>query len=206
VKRKLVCLTAAGALLLPCVSRADFKYTESTKFTGGAMAGLVKFAAPVGGKGDASDSSTYYIKRNRMRVEGSDGEIQIIDLDARQITSINPKKKTYGIISFAEMRAQMEQLQQLRGQKGQPIVSPKVQISPTQNTRTLLGHTAREIQARVELRVSDGHSSGSAATVIQNDSWVASTVPATRRLGTFTNAWRASSIGLPEAESTEIRE
>ena len=177
MKRQIVCMTVAGALLLPSISRADFKYTESTKFTGGAMAGLVKFAARVGGKGEGYDSSTYYIKGSRMRVEGSDGEIQIIDLDARQITSIDPKKKTYGIITFAEMRAQMEQLRQFRGQKSQPSISPKLQVSPTQNMRTLLGHTAREIQARVELQASGGNSDSSASTVIQNDSWVASTVP-----------------------------
>lgn len=177
MKREIVCAIAVGALLLPSVSRADFKYTESTKFSGGAMAGLVKFAARVGGKASEPDSSTYYIKGNRMRVEGSDGDIQIIDLDTRQIISIDPKKKTYVTITFAEMRAQLEELRQLRGQKGQPAVSPKVQITPTQSTRVLLGHTAREIQARVELQNGDGKSNGSAATVISTDSWVAPTVP-----------------------------
>jgi hypothetical protein len=117
VNRKLLYVAEAGMLLLPSVSRADFKYVESTKFTGRAIAGLMKFAARVGGKGSGADSSTYYIKGNHMRVEGSDGELQIIDFDARQIISIDPKKKTYAILTFAEMRAQMEQLQNLRGQK-----------------------------------------------------------------------------------------
>jgi hypothetical protein len=175
VNRKLFYVAAAGMLLLPSVSWADFKYVESTKFTGGAMAGLMKFAARVGGKGNGADSSTYYIKGNRMRVEDSDGEVQIIDLDARQIISIDPRKKSYAILTFAEMRAQTEQLQQLRGQKSKATLTPKVQVSPTQNTRVLLGHTAREIQARVELEASDGKS-GNAATVIVNDTWVAPTV------------------------------
>jgi hypothetical protein len=173
VNRKLLC--AAGMLLLPSASWADFKYVESTKFTGGAMAGLMKFAARVGGKENGADSSTYYIKGNRMRVEDSDGEVQIIDLDGRQIISIDPRKKSYAILTFTEMRAQVDQLQQLRGQKTKVTLTPKVQVSPTQNTRVLLGHTTHEIQARVELEASDGKS-GNAATVIVNDTWVAPTV------------------------------
>ena len=119
MNRKLLYAVAAGMLLLPFASWADFKYVESTKFTGGAMAGLMKFAARVGGIGNGADGSTYYVKGNRMRVEDSDGEVQIIDLDARQIISIDPRKKSYAILTFAEMRAQMEQLQQLRGAKEQ---------------------------------------------------------------------------------------
>jgi hypothetical protein len=174
VNRILLYAAAAGILLLPSGSWADFKYVEGTKFIGGAMAGLMKFAARVGGKGNGADSSTYYIKGNRMRVEDSDGELQIIDLDARQIISIDPKKKTYAILTFAEMRAQMEQLQQLRGQKSKVTLTPKVEVSATQNARLLLGHPAREIQARVELQASDGKS-GNAATVIVKDMWVAPT-------------------------------
>lgn len=114
MKRTILCATAASALLLPRVSRVDFKHAESTKFTCGARAGLIKFAASAAGKGDGSDRTSYCIKENRMRVEGSDGEIQTIDLDARHIMRIDPKKKTCGIITFAEMRAQLEQLRQLR--------------------------------------------------------------------------------------------
>jgi hypothetical protein len=80
-----------------------------------------------------------------MRVEDNDGDVQIIDHDARQIISIDPKKKTCAILTFAEMQAQMEQLQQLRGQKSTTTVTPKVQVSPTQHTRVLLGRTAREM-------------------------------------------------------------
>jgi hypothetical protein len=175
VKRKLLYGAAVGILLLPSASWADFKYVESTKFTGGAMAGLVKFAAHVKGNGNGVDGSTYYIKGNRMRVEDGEGEVHIIDLDRRQIISVDPKRKTYAIQTFAEMRAQMAQLQQLGGQKSKATLTAKVQVSPTQNTCVLLGHTAREIQARVELQAREGQSDN-AATVIVNDTWVAPTV------------------------------
>jgi hypothetical protein len=84
VNRQIVCLTAAGELLLLCAGRADFRHTKSTKVTGNAMAGLVKFAARVGGNGEESDSSTYYIKGNRMRVGRSDGEIQVVGASSKE--------------------------------------------------------------------------------------------------------------------------
>jgi hypothetical protein len=176
VNPKLLYAAVAGTLLLPSVSWADFKYVERTQFTGGAMAGLLKFAARAGGKGNGADSSTYYIKGNRMRVEDSDGEVQIIDLDGRQIISIDPKKKTYAILTFAEMRAQMEQLQQLRGQKSKVTLTPKVQVTQTQNTKAILGQNTREVQATVELKVADPTESGSGATTIVSDSWIAPSV------------------------------
>jgi hypothetical protein len=94
VNRKLLYAAAAGILLLPSASWADFKYVESRKFTGGAITGLMNFAARVGGKGNGADSSIYFIKGNRMRIEDSDREVQIIDLDARQIISIDSQKST----------------------------------------------------------------------------------------------------------------
>jgi hypothetical protein len=69
VNRQIVCLTAAGVLLLLRAGRADFKQTKSTKFTGGAMAGLVKFASRVGGNGEESDG---------------DGEIQVVAASAKE--------------------------------------------------------------------------------------------------------------------------
>ena len=72
MNRRALYAAAAGMLPLPSVSWADFKYAENAEFTGGAKAGLMKFAA--GGKGSGADSSAYSIKGNRMRVE-SDKEI-----------------------------------------------------------------------------------------------------------------------------------
>jgi hypothetical protein len=167
-------------LLAPQISKADFKYTETTQFTGGAVAGLMRFASKVAGKHARPDSSTYYIKGNRMRVEDGDGEIQIIDLDVRHIISINPRTKTYGVITFAEMRSQLDEMRQLSaksGQMGQAHVAPKVQVTPTQNSKILLGQNVREIQARVEMRVNDGGPNpGAGAMTIVSNTWVAPSV------------------------------
>jgi hypothetical protein len=106
VKPRLVCATTAGPLLVPCASRADLKYSETTKFAVGAVSGLLKFGSKVSGKATGPETSTYYLKGNRMRVEESDGDTKIIDLDAKHMTSINSGKKTHGVITFDETRAQ----------------------------------------------------------------------------------------------------
>lgn len=167
-------------LLVPQLSRADFKYSETTQFTGGAAAGLLKFASKVGGKNTGPEITTYYLKGNRMRIEDADGEIQIIDLDARHIIHIKTRNKSYGVITFAEMQAQIGQMRKLRaksGQKGQATATPVVRVTPTQNTKDILGQNSREIQATVELRISEtaGAKVGS-TTTIDFDSWVASGV------------------------------
>ena len=174
---KLETVIVSGFLLLaPPLSRADFKYTESTKITGGALGGLMKFASRVGGKGSLPDSSTYYIKGNRMRVDEGDAKIEIIDLDARRIVRMDTKKKTYVVLTFEEMRAQLEQLRRVQTNQtnGHQQLAAKIKVKPTQNTRTLLGQTTREVQATVEMQSGDeAQAMGQGALTVTSDMWLA---------------------------------
>ncbi len=102
--------TLVSALLLslstPCF--ADFQYTETTKITGGAAVGAMKFAGVFSKdarQATQGTTSTISFKGNKMSREDSLGQIEIIDLDARSITQIDTKKKTYSTMTFDEMRA-----------------------------------------------------------------------------------------------------
>jgi hypothetical protein len=177
---KLWIVSVAGfVLLVPQRSRADFKYTETTKITGGALGGLMKFASRAGGKGSGPESSSYYIKGNRMRVEEGDAEIQIIDLDVRHIVRVDAKRHTYEVLTFEEMRAQLEQFRQARktDSNGQPQLFATVKVKPTQNTRTILGQATHEVQATVEMEPSEeSGSTGTGALTLTSDIWVAPAV------------------------------
>ena len=97
-------------LSTPCF--ADFQYTETTKITGGAAAGAMKFVGVFSKdarQATQGTNSTITIKGNKMRREDSMGQIEIIDLDGRRITQIDTKKKTYSSMTFDEMKARMEE-------------------------------------------------------------------------------------------------
>ena len=84
----------ASLLLLSSTTpaRADFKYTDTSQITGGALLGMAKFASMLSKNAGKQEqealqptTTTHYIKGERLRMDRSDGTIQIIDLDARRI-------------------------------------------------------------------------------------------------------------------------
>ena len=160
-----IALVLASLLLFslstPCF--ADFQYTETTKITGGAAVGAMKFAGVFSKdarQATQGSNSTISIKSNKMRREDSLGQIEIIDLDGRRITQIDTKKKTYSTITFDEMKARMEEArkkaaeQQAKRNKEQPSqvkITPKVTITPGSGTKKLLDYTAKETKMRVDM-------------------------------------------------------
>ena len=89
------------SLSTPCF--ADFEYKETTKITGGAAVGAMKFAGVFSKdarQATQGTNATISFKGNKMRREDSLGQVEIIDLDARSITNIDTKKKTYSTMTF----------------------------------------------------------------------------------------------------------
>src|SRR5260370_30934607 len=73
---------------LPASLLADFSYEQSTKITGGMMAGVMKFAGAFSKQAREPLQSTVAIKGNRM-FNGNKDHAQVIDLDSETITEIN---------------------------------------------------------------------------------------------------------------------
>jgi hypothetical protein len=173
------------SLSTPCF--ADFQYTENSKITGGAAAGAMKFAGVFSKNARQATQgtvSTISFKGGKMRRDDSLGMVEIIDLEARQITRIDTNKKTYSVMTFDEMRAQMEEArkkaadQQAKHNKDQSQVKiiPKVQITPGTDTRKLLDYTTKEMKVRVdmEMQSDDPKAQGQSANMwVNSDSWIA---------------------------------
>lgn len=177
--------------LVLCLSHdcfADFQYTETSKITGGSAAGAMKVAGVFSkGAREATHGtiSTISLKGHRMRREDSLGMVEIIDLDGRRIMHIDSKKKTYSVMTFDEMRAQMEQArrkaaeQQAKHGKGQPSqvkIVPKVKISAGTGAKTLLDYSCRQMKVRVDMEIQsdDPQAKGQTAnTWVNSDSWIA---------------------------------
>src|SRR5580693_7902260 len=89
------------AVCLPAGLMADFSYDQTTKVTGGALAGMMKFAGAFSKTAREPLPSTVAVKGNRM-VTGNKDRASVIDLDAETVTEINFQRKTYSVVTFAQ--------------------------------------------------------------------------------------------------------
>jgi hypothetical protein len=172
------------SLSTPCF--ADFQYTETSKITGGAATGAMKLAGVFSKDARQAmqgSNATISFKGNKMRREDSLGNVEIIDLDARSITHIDTKKKTYSTMTFDEMRAQLEESRKKAAEQqakhkdqGNIKIVPKIQVSAGTGTKKLLDYTAKEMKVRVDMEMTsdDPKTKGQTANMwVDSDQWVA---------------------------------
>jgi hypothetical protein len=157
-------------------ARADFKYTETSQVTGGALIKMVKLAT-VFARGDAKKqeqqalqptSTTHYLKGNRLRTDRADGTAQIIDLDGRRVVAIDTNNKTYAVATFEQIKAAMEQAQQKMQQQVQQNseespqqkqqmqdtqvkITPTVQVTPGTGSKVILDQPTNEIKVQMDM-------------------------------------------------------
>lgn len=193
----LMAMVLGGSL----ASRADFKYTESSKMTGGAVMGAMKFVGVFSKQArdsNAAQISTKAVKGNRFREEHADGNIEVIDLDGRRFIKIDPKARTYTILTFEQMKQQMlaaqerakEEQAKQAGQhpKSNVKITPKVESSETGATRNILGLDTKEMKIRIEMlmETDDPKAQGQQiSSVMSTDSWIAPSVPGYDELKQF---------------------
>jgi hypothetical protein len=179
-------LSVALILPLACPCFADFQYTETSKITGGTAAGAMKFAGVFSKdarQATQGTNSTISIKGNKLRREDALGTAEIVDLDGKQIIHLDNKKKTYSIMTFAEMRAQMEearrkaaeqQAKHNKGQQGQVTIVPKIQVSGGSGSKKLLNYTAKEMKVRVDLEMQSNDPKAQTADIwVNSDAFIA---------------------------------
>jgi len=203
-------LTAALAIILISVcplTRADFKYSEQSKMTGGS---LMKMTQTLGvfsksaRQANQATTTTTMVKGNRMRQDSSDGKVQIIDLDGRRFVYIDPATRQYSIVTFDDFKAAMQRAeQQAEAQRAQQQTqaqtnpqaqqNPNVKITPkfdaqvTGASRNILGVTANEMKMKMEMLMesTDPHQGQSGSFLITSDSWMAPSVPGYDELRVF---------------------
>jgi hypothetical protein len=187
VKRTLGVATIFVLLFASSISSfADFQYTEKSKITGGAMASSMKvigvFSKDARQAGQGT-TSTISVKGNKMRRESDAGTAEIVDLDGHRMIQLDLKHKTYSILTFEQLRAQIEEArrkmaeQQAKHSKQDPQVkiTPKIEVTPGTGTRQILNYTAKEMKTRVELEMQsqDPKNPGTANTWMSADSFIA---------------------------------
>lgn len=196
MSRKLSLLSVVACLMVCASGRADFKYTQTTQMTGGAMAGAMKtmgIFSKSARQATKPTETTTYVKGNHLRTDNADGTYQIIDLDGRRFIQVDPAHQTYNIMTFEQMRQMIEQMQQRmseagkqqksqagqNGENAQMTLTPKIQISSTGKTQSILGQDTQEMLVNMDLEMQstdaqNGMQSGTLRTQI--DEWLAPSI------------------------------
>jgi hypothetical protein len=174
-------------LVLPLVSTpafADFKYTDTSQITGGALMGMANFAAKFSKDSRAAMqpiTTTHYIKGNKLRTDGSDGSIQIIDLDGRRVISIDNEKRTYSVATFDQIKEAMEKARADAEAKAkenpgnkkdaaeaqQLQVTPKITVLPGSGSRVIQGQQTNETRIKMDMEMQAQNANGQPAQAAQ---------------------------------------
>ena len=197
-----ISLWLVGVLLCAStLSFADFKYSETSKITGGAIQGAMKFAGVFSKQARQAtkpEESTIFVKGDRLRSDHSDGRVEIIDLDGRRMISIDSQKKTYSIVTFDQMKAALERAQEKAkaesAKSGQqsPManvkLTPKVEVTPTGETATILNLPAHEVKMSFDMQMesTDPRTKGQSGTMwVKSDSWMTPVIPGSEEVAEF---------------------
>ncbi len=120
----------------------------------------------------------------------------MIDLDAETITEINFQKKTYYVMTFAEMKQKMEQaMQQVSSQKsdaspsakGKTDVSTdfKMDVKNTGQSRQIAGFDAKERILTISMDATDQQSGNQGGMRVISDMWIAPNVTGYEEIRAF---------------------
>lgn len=187
-------LALLAALLTPSL-RADVKTREKDSFK---LEGMLGTLMRMAGGGDEI-TTTVAVRGNRMsRIDKNRG--QIIDLAEENVYSLDMKKKEYTVMTFAEMRAQMEKARAeaeknmaAMQQPDQPGEAPPagvaleldVKVDETGERKSFAGQDARRVVLSITARQKGMTLEEGGGFVMTTDMWLAPEQPAVREIGEF---------------------
>lgn len=164
---------AAGTLF------ADFSYDQSSKVTGGAMAGALKVIGVFSKQATQPIKTTVMVKGDRMAHVGAE-TVQVIDLGKETITDINLKNKTYSVMTFAQMVQAMEQMSQkaaAQSDNKKAEMNFKASIKETGQTKVISNLTTREVILTLVMESTDKDSGNKGSMNVVSVMWLAPDVP-----------------------------
>lgn len=172
--QKLMCVAAIAPLLL----HGDFSFDQTSKVTGGAMAGMMKLAGAFSKQAREPIASTVLVKGNRMANVSRD-HVNIIDLDAGTITDLDMKNKTYSSITFEQMKQAMQRMAARSGkpQDGGAQLNFTAAVKETGQTRTINGVNTQQKVLTLSASGTDQKTGNSGSMDMQMEMWLAPDVP-----------------------------
>ena len=184
--RRFIAYSSLMAVAAPLLL-ADFTYQETSTITGGMVASMMKIAGVFSKSAREPIQSTVSVKGDMM-MHRSSTHVSVIDIRNETITSIDLQKKQYSVMTFAEMKQAMEQMQE-RMQKGnkdqQAEMKFKVSANATGNKKQVAGFEAKEMVMKMEMEGTDTKSGQTGSMVITTDMWLAPGIEGYREVKEF---------------------
>lgn len=169
--RQYVPIAAAVLALVATGLRADFSYEQSTKITGGAMAGIMRMAGAFSKQARMPVKTQIMLKGDRMaHLNGDTG--QIIDLSSETITDINFAKKTYSVVTFAQMAEAMKKMSERMHQDPEADVNFKIDLKDTGAARDIQGLSTHQMVMTLSGLITDKKTGRQGEMKIVSDMWL----------------------------------
>jgi hypothetical protein len=154
---------------------ADFSYDQTSKITGGMMAGMMKFAGAFSKQAREPMVNTVAVKGDRM-VHWGAHHASVIDIDKETITEINFDKKQYSVMTFAQMKQMMDEMSQKM--KSSPDAQKadvhfKVSAKDTGEKKQIAGFDTHEMILTMEMEGTDKESGNKGGMNMTADMWLA---------------------------------
>jgi hypothetical protein len=194
VRTRLVLATfVALCLVVPARVFADFQYTETTRITGGSILSVMKMAGAFSKQARQANeptTSTILVKGNRM-ARINPHYTEIIDLDKETITRIDNDNKTYSVVTFEQMKQQMEEAarkareEQAKAEKQPqpssneppPQMSFDVKVRNTGASKQVAGLNASETILAMTMTAKNQKTGQSGNLAITNDMYMVPEIP-----------------------------
>jgi hypothetical protein len=198
-------VAALGVMsLLSGVACADASYEQTSQITGGTLTDTIKAVSFLGKATRdllAPTNSLTMVHGNQKAVINKNST-EIIDLDKQTITHIDTEKKTYSVMTFAQMRQaaadMVKKFQQAPRQQAPGAQQPKsnlktsfeVSVKNTGVSKTVNGLNAQEQVVDMQMHVTDPNAAGTEAQntvtyTVTTDAWIAPDPPEVKEIQDF---------------------
>lgn len=178
--------------LLPSVALAQGLTVQSVvdmRFNGG-LGTVMNMAARMGGGSMRDNATTTYLSGHKLRTD-TDIYGSIIDLDAERIINIDHKKKSYSVVTFAEMRAALAGV--MEGARSEPEKKGKqeakdsvsikysVKVDRTGERAKVAGYDAERVFVTINMEAEAENDRGKkeevGSMVLLVDQWTSKSAP-----------------------------
>jgi hypothetical protein len=167
--------------LLAAPVAADVTYEEET-----TMGGLMQMM----GMGKPTKSTTR-VSGDFMRRDDGD-EATVTDLAGEKIITMDTKKKTYSVMTFAEMRQKMEQaMATVQGKKAEKpqatdaTMKTEARVTDTGRSETIQGVACKQYLLELDLTVESEKEQRAGTMSTLSEMWMAKDVPGSAEVNEF---------------------